>query len=179
MSLFQVDVFKKQFSFLGNDLDGQGALVPDWDEVEEVKVSRISPEFLDNTPRYQGATGSLVSIEDNKQIFLLNKQGVVLTEVRQKVDITHHEAHFENEEEEGETVGEAIFSLEDPKEVIYALCIHTGYVVHDHRSVGGFTVKLYKPPKGFSLTKWVEKQLDKAEALISAEIAEIDAEGRV
>lgn len=145
-------------------------------EIESVKVSKISPEFLEMCPLYNGATGSEVDIADSYRIFLLNKDGVVLTEVVQSLDITHNEAHTDDEDEIGECVGEALLRLDNPDEVMLAISIHTGYEIRNHSSVGGCEVVLYTSPKGFTLKGWIEKKLMIEAEKIKATIAEIDAE---
>lgn len=169
MNRFKINAFFKEFPFLAS-------LVGDVSWVEEVRVSRIDHNFLEYVPKYEGATGSLVGIEDSERIYLLSKEGKILAEPRQSLDISHNEAHTDDEEEEGETVGEALAYLEDPNAVTYAVSIHTGYRIRDHHSVGGFSVVVYKPPKRFTLKEWVEEQERRAKEILDAEIAEINAE---
>lgn len=169
MNRFKINGFFREFPFLAT-------LVEDTSEVEEVRVARIDRDFLGKVPQYRGATGSLVGIEDSERIFLLNQNGEVLAEPRQALSITHTEAYRDDEEEEGETVGEALAYLEDPDTVAYAVCIHTGYRIRDHHSVGGYSVVVYKPPKGFTLKGWVEEQERRAKEILDAQLAEIDAE---
>lgn len=197
MDRFKVRSFFAQFPFLSNIATGSWYGSPDeWcanhgctetgyhshptfireDDVEEVRVSRISPEFLQTRAWYNGTTGSLVGIDDSERIFLLDKDGNVLVEVEQSRDVVHNEAHTDNEYEEGETIGETLLRLENPDNVMYAVSVHTGYEVRDHHSVGGNSVTLYKTPKGFTLKGWVEEQKRRASEQIAATIAEIDAE---
>jgi hypothetical protein len=169
MNRFKINAFFKEFPFLTT-------LVEDANGVEEVKVARIDRDFLGKVPQYRGATGSLVGIGDSERIFLLNEKGEVLAEPRQALDITHNEAYEDDEKEEGETVGETLTSLEDPNTIAYAVCIYVGYRIRNHHSVGGYSVVVYKPPKGFTLKEWVEDQESRAKAMLDAQLAEIDAE---
>ena len=170
MNRFKVNAFFNEFPFLNALVEGGPR------EVDEVKVARIDRHLLELVPKYEGSTGSLVGIDDSERIFLLDSNGEVLAEPRQATDITHNEAHRDDEEEEGETVGEALLCLEDPNTVAYAVSIHTGYDIRDHYSVGGCSVVVYKPPKGFTLQEWIEEQKRRAKEMLDAQIAEIDAE---
>ncbi|MCH7828434.1 hypothetical protein IH982_01015 [Patescibacteria group bacterium] len=175
---FKVQAFFAEFPFLERLFQERLVVAMGYDnaEVEEVYVKRVDTNFLDKIPLYEGATGSLVGIEDAESIFLLNSQGDFLDVVHSAKSIVHNEAYLDNEEEEGESVGETLTHFRDPDVVAYAVCIHVGFKVRDHRSVGGYSVTLYKPPKGFSLRGWVEEQQRRAEQMLAAEVAEIDAE---
>lgn len=197
MDRFRIRSFFAQFPFLSNIATGSWYGSPDeWcsnhgctetgyhshptfireDDVEEVKVNRISPEFLHIRAWYRGATGSLVGIDDSERVFLLDKDGRVLVEVEQSRDVIHNEPYVDDEYEERETVGEALLRLKSPDDVMYAVSIHTGYEIRNHQSVGGNAVILYKSPKGFTLKDWVEEQERRAKAQVEAMVAEIDAE---
>jgi hypothetical protein len=145
--------------------------------VEEALVSRIDRDFLSRVPMLYGARGCAVGIADSLRIHLLDKDGNILTEVRQGEKVLDHEGGTHHYEVEGETVGVALLRLEDPDAVVHAVSVHTGYVVEDHHSVGGFRVVVHKPPQGFTLKGWVDEQTRRADALVAASIAEIDAEG--
>lgn len=60
---------------------------------------------------------------------------------------------------------------------MYVVKVHTGYVIRDHWSAGGYAITLYKSPKGFSLRGWVEEQKRRASTRVAAEIKAINAEG--
>ncbi len=167
------EAFVSQFSFL---FHGENPVANGW-LVEEVRVSRVDEALLEKTPMYDGATGSRVGIDDNEKIFLFDKEGNLLTEVEQAGYCRHNESHCDDEEWDGEAVGEALLRV-DAKDVYYVVTVHTGYRIRDHHSVGGYSVTLYKPPKGFSLPEWVKERRRRAAQAISAEIAEIDAEAQ-
>lgn len=171
MSKFQIRAFFTQFPFLTS---GDEPLVRDTEKVEVVAVSRIDKDFLGKEPKYDGATGSLVGIHDSERIYLFDRDGNLLIEVKQGGYCHHNEAHTDNEEWQGETVGEALLRT-DPAQVHYAVVVHTGYEIRDHHSVGGYSVTVYKPPQGFSLPDWVEEQTRRASEQIAATLAEIDA----
>ncbi len=180
MNKFKTQAFFREFPFLTKEQqtnDISFVLCPNVDEVEEVFVSRIDKDFLKRVPQYSGATGSLVGIDDEESICLLDKNGDFLTSVKQGGDCIHNEGHTDDEHWDGETVGEALLQT-NPEEVHYAVLIHTGYEIQDHHSVGGYSMTLYKPPKGFSLPEWVKEQEKRAEELIKAQVAEIDTEAK-
>ena len=172
MNRFKIQAFFAEFPFL---TAGDEPVIRDIEEVEEVAVSRIDKDFLDKEPKYDGATGSLVGIDDSEHVYLFDRDGNFLIEVKQGGYCHHNEAHTDNEEWSGETVGEALLRT-DPAQVHYAVVVHTGYEIRDHHSVGGYSVTAYKPPKGFTLPEWVEQQKRRASEQITATIAEIDAE---
>ncbi len=149
----------------------------DIDQMEEISVERIDRNFLERKPQYDGATGSLVSIDDDKRIYLVSASGHLLAEVAQEWYVRHNEAYVDDESREGETVGKAIAWLENPDSVEFALVVHTGYEIENHHSIGGYRVTVHKPPKGFTLQEWVDEQERRADAMLQASIAEIDAEG--
>ena len=172
MNRFKVQAFFEQFSFL---TEGEEPIVRNIEEVEEAVVSRIDKDFLDKEPQYNGATGSLVGIDDDEHIYLFDCNGNLLIEVKQGGQCTHNEAYTDDEDWDGETVGESLLRT-DPERVHYAVVVHTGYKIRDHHSVGGYSVTVYKPPKGFTLPEWVEEQKQRATAHVKAMVAEIDAE---
>lgn len=174
MNRFKVRAFFTQFPFLTT---GDKPIVRDTEKVEEVAVSRIDKDFLGKEPKYDGATGSLVGIDDSERIYLFDQDGNLLVEVKQGGYCHHNEAHMDNESWNGETVGEALLRRTDPaQQVHYAVVVHTGYEIQNHHSVGGYSVTAYKPPKGFTLPEWVEEQERRAKAQVEAMVAEIDAE---
>lgn len=172
MNKFQIRAFFSQFPFL---TIGDKPIVRNTEKVEIVAVSRIDKDFLGKEPKYDGATGSLVGIDDSEHIYLLDPDGNLLIEVKQGGYCHHNEAHTENECWSGETVGEALLRT-DPTQVHYAVVVHTGFEIRDHHSVGGYSVTVYKSPQGFSLPEWVEEQTRRASEQIAATLTEINAE---
>lgn len=147
------------------------------DRVEEVRVTHMTPELMEVRPRYEGATGDLVDLDDDDAYFLLADDLSLLGEVRQDRYVHHNEAHQDDEHFDGETLGEAIARLGCAEQVCYVLQRHVGYKIRDHHSVGGYSVTLYKVPKGWTISGWVAEQRRRAEVSIVAETAAIDEEG--
>ena len=172
MDHFRIQAFFEQFSFLAT---GDKPVLRDVEKVEAVAVSRIDKDFLENTPRYSGATGSLVGIADSERIYLLDRDGNLLLEVKQAGHCCHNEAHWDDESWSGETVSETLLRT-DPTQVHYAVVVHTGYYIQDHYSVGGYRVIIYMPPNGFTLADWAEEQKRRATKQIEAMIAASHAE---
>lgn len=172
MNQYLRHAFFSQFTFL---TVGDKPIVQEAEQVERVSVCRIDRDFLGRKPRYEGASGNLVDIDDSERIFLLDREGHLLVEVKQGGYCRHNEAHRDDESWEGESVGEALLRT-DPNRVYYAVVVHTGYEVVDHHSIGGYAVTVYKPPKGFHLKGWVDEQKRRAGEQIAATLAEIDAE---
>jgi len=143
------------------------------DAIEEAFVRIISPELLGTYARLEGATGCMVDICDNSRIFLLNRDGEVLSEVFQSIDIIHNEAHVDDESEEGETVGRAIICLPSSELVEYIVSVHTGYEIEDHSSVGGNRVIVYRRSKKFDLDKWIREERVKIDLLMQCESDEV------
>lgn len=156
---FEITGFLRTFPFLCTE-----GIVEKPKEVEKVEAIHLTPDSIEkilaDTPELDGASGSLVGIYDSRQIFLLDKKGKKLLEVKQSGYYTHNEAYQDNESWEGETVGESFLQLDGKLDSLrFIVQKHTGYTVRDHHSVGGFAVKLFKVPESFSPTKWVEKKM--------------------
>ena len=170
---YEIRAFFEAFPFL---TAGDDPLVRNADDVEEVAIRRIDEDFLSRVPQYDGATGSCVDIRDNERIYLLDRSGELLVEVKQGGDCRHNEAYTDDESWKGESVGEALLRT-NKTQIHYAIVVHTGYRICDHHSVGGYSVTIYKPPEGFTLPGWVDEQKRRASEQITAFISEIDKEG--
>lgn len=184
MDLFQITAVLEEFKFLcqGEWSDeNDRPLLFDHESIEDIKINRISYELLRYTPRYRGVAGKVADIRDDERIFLVDENGKVLREVKQQRDIIHREAERDDEHQDGETVGEAMEKCywdESVKgSVQFAVKIHKGYTIQDNRSVGGYSVVIYKPPKGFNFKDWADHQMWLAQKGVEAQIADIDAEG--
>lgn len=125
--------------------------------VVSVEVSRISPEFLQIRVWYYAE-------DDSQMLYLLDKEGGVLTSIEQSTN-------YSEEYQEMETIGEALLRLENPDDVHYALRV-------DKVGECDYSITLYKSPRGFTLKAWVEEQLHRAAVQIEASIAAIDAEAQ-
>lgn len=174
---YQIQAFTSQFPALFTQQDPTRADRPllRADKIEEVRVARVTQELLAARPSLRWSEGNLTSVEDDESFFLLGPDLTAIGEVRQAED--GWRAAGDPVVRDGETVGEAIARLGCADEVAAVLHRHTGYEIEDHYSVGGYSVTLYRAPKGWSIPAWVAEQQRRASAQLSAQVAEIDAEG--
>lgn len=111
--------------------------------VEKFRSKTIGLDFLEEAPWYYE--------EDAwERIYLVNRKGEILTEVKQGTD-----SH--GDYEEAETIGEALRRLENGDDATLAVSIEPG---QDDK----YTVVFYAAPKRFSLKAWVEEQNRREEA---------------
>lgn len=141
----------------------------------DIKIARVSKKLLDCRVYLNACTGSMCGINDSEVCFFLDKEGNRLGEVQQSYDISHNEAYRDDERFEGETIGEALYLLENVEEVAFIVFVHTGFEIRDHYSDGGFNIRIHKPPKGFPLKEWIEGEENKAKEFVSAMINEVDS----
>lgn len=160
-SKFEINAFFEKFSFI---LKGAKPLVEDKTKVEDVSIEKFSESLMTKEPCYDGATGALVGIDDDENYHLINEKGEVFYTVKQNVHVIHNEAHCDNESYDGETVGEAILQAGVP---MWVVCIHTGYDVVDHHSVGGHSVKVYTQ-SCFDIKSWLNDKKEEAKQAIAA-----------
>lgn len=170
-SRYMIRSFEKQFPGLfqwkptndGNRRATRTQPLVRQDVVETMQIRQMTPELMATVPKYNGATGNLVDLRDDDAIFLLRADMSVIGEVKQEVYIHHNEAHSDATRENGESVGEAIVRLNCVTDVAYILRRHSGFVVENHYSVGGYEATLYKLPNGWSVTEWIKTQLVRAD----------------
>ncbi len=167
---YMIRAFQEQFPSLfqwaptndGKRIAWRTQPLVDETRVRQMQALRINKALLELRPRYEGATGSLVSIDDDQAVFLLRLDQTVIGEVRQDYECHHNEAHREHEHRIGETVGEAIVRLGCAAELGFVLVRHTGYEVRDRYSVDGYDVDLYKLPKDWSVLEHCSRRVAEA-----------------
>lgn len=173
---FQIQAIRRQFPALFAWPDGQAygerncPLVRD-DRIESVSVARVTQSLMAERPSRSTQSGNLVSIDDDRAFILLGDDFSVLAEVRQDEE---HWAPDGTSARDGETVGEAIARLPDPRAVAYVLERHTGFTVEGYRSIGGYQVTLYKAPRGWTISEWIARKQHVAERQLSAQLLAID-----
>jgi hypothetical protein len=170
---FQIEAVLREFPFL----TAGDQLPVDQERIEEITVSRVTNDLLEIVPFLERIETALVDIRESKRIFLLDSAGKVLTEVRNARHEKSTLGRHVEESKPGETVGEALLRV-NADEVVFVIVVHTGHRIESNRSQGGYTVTVYKPPRGFTLKEWLDERYRRAEALVKAMVAEIDAEGQ-
>ena len=170
MNRMKFNAYLKEFPFLEQCNTRWEDLAGDPINCDAIKVARISQELLDYTPRYDGATGALVSIDNGERFdFILRDGRVIRDAVRASGDVVHNEAHTDDESYDGETLLEAI----DRKGVIgtlkYVVKMSYGYNIRDHHSQGNYTMTVYKEAKDFSLADAIAAANEDALAQVRGE----------
>lgn len=137
------------------------------DDYPSLSEKRFSEEMLSVTPHYSGATGSLVDIDENHDIFLVCEDEKIV-KVEPSVDIVHNEAHTDSisssdEDADGETVGEALRDIEVEK-LQYIVFCDSGYEIRDHCSEGGndITIVPLSERDKERISLWVKTQREMA-----------------
>ena len=144
----KIDRFVAQFSFLGN-----GELIPNANEVEVVRISRISYELLAIRPRVESENGNLVDCLHEDRVWLLARDGNVLAEVKYQEEKIVHGVHGSPWQHQGESVGDTVRRV-GPDVVHFALRVERG---HEWRHGNQdpqeplYTVTVYKAAR-FSLS---------------------------
>lgn len=146
--------------------DGEPLIDPA--RVEECQVGAYTPALLEDVPLLYGGAGGKVWIHNSRQLFLCNAEGVCLTEVRQTIDVVHNDG-LPYEWEDGERVGDAVARVHRGA-VAYIVERHTGYVVRNSCSVGGYAVTVYPIPAHADLAGWVSRQREEARARLEKEL---------
>src|SRR3989344_1395590 len=102
-AVMKIDRFVAQFSFLGN-----GELIPNANEVEVVRISRISYELLAIRPRVESENGNLVDCLHEDRVWPLARDGNVRAEVKYQEEKIVHGAHGPPWQHQGESVGDTV-----------------------------------------------------------------------
>lgn len=167
MNRFKFNRYLQEFPFVsGVSTRALNAL-----DCDSFAVKRITKELLDKTPKYDGATGSLVGIDDGEEIFFV-VNGTLAGPVQTDGSVIHNEAHSDNENWDGETVLEAIDRLKiAPDTITHIVSFEYGYEVLDHYSQGNYRLTIYKAPVGFTIADYVKEAIEKADNEVKAECA--------
>lgn len=137
---------------------------------DEIKISRIGRELLDYTPSYNGATGSLVGIDDGERFDFILKDGQIIKDaVAASGHVTHNEAHTDDEHLTGETVLEAIDREDVAENLEFIVKVCYGYNIRDHYSLSNYSMTVYKAAKDFSLADAIAAANKEALSQVKAE----------
>jgi len=162
---FKFDAFLKEFPFLKE-------LVKDKDpvEIDGIWVKRMDENLFNRTPSYEGATGSLVGINQGEQVHFVLLDGTLLKNaVKDEGSCTHNEAYQDDESWEGETILQAIEKHNLGEKVAYIVWENYGYEIQDHYSTGGLNLTIHKPPKEKKVWDYLEVARKKAIEQVKAE----------
>lgn len=148
----------------------------DVNDFDSIKAMAVDEELLSHTPRYSGATGSLVGIDSTEEIhFVLNRESdpFLIDAVKREIDIIHNEAHSQNEYRSGETIAEAIDRLQIADTVTAIVKERYGYIIRDHYSVGAHSITICLPRKDTSISTYLDSQHTVATAEIDRQLQEL------
>jgi hypothetical protein len=163
------NAFMKEFPFLiectkWNDTQGNSL------DCDSIKIANITSDLLAHSPRYKGATGSLVGIDNGERFdFVLSDGQIIKNAVASGGSVIHNEAHTDNEYYDGETVLEGIDKHQVAKCLAFIVKISYGYNIRDHHSLNNYSIIIYKPAKNFALIDIIAAANEKALADVRAE----------
>lgn len=139
-------------------------------DCDSIKVKRMDEALMDHVPHYDGATGSLVGIEDKEVIsFVLHDGSLIEDAVSRSGYVVHNEAHRDNEEWEGETVLEAIDRHQVADRLLLIVSVEAGYNILDHHSQRNWRMTLYKPSESLSIKQAIRNARDQARERVQIE----------
>ena len=175
MDRLKVEAFFKEFPFLARFIPVE--------KVRDVKVSRVNREFL--AERHWTLSEEYgYSRKYWSQLYFLDKDGNEIEDAPNFQWMEEYskfsfwrpwtwgkygkylECRYDGEE----TVGQALTRIENPENIFYVLRVTPVRYTQANVNV----LVLYKSPKGFTLTTWLEEQRKRAEQEVRQEIAGID-----
>jgi hypothetical protein len=167
-SKYQVEAIFREFPWLEKiPVYVEHGIYLNVNNVGNAEIRHVTPELLELYPEHIGP-GALNLVKDSfeRKIFLLNKEGKILTEVGPTYRRIGTKNPFSNE-----TVGEALGRIQSHDEVCYVVQII------GEMGASGYEITLFKPPKGWILKNWVEEKRDRAKKVLQAHLDGIDLEG--
>lgn len=166
MNRFKFLAMVEEFPFLDEVLGEQS----DYQNCDGIVVKRATKELVGTIPQYQGATGSLVGIDDGERFsFVLKDNSVIQNAVQDSGNVTHNEAHTDNEYWGGETILEAIDRHHVSTMLTHIVLVEYGYNVRDHYSLPNYRITIFKPAKDFSWADLIEEAKEKFKVEVLAE----------
>ena len=143
----------REFPFLTT---GDEPLV-DRERVEEIRVSRVDRDLLWVGAYREEIKMAHADVNESQRIFFLNRDGQILTEVRQGMHIKSTIGPRTKKFSAGETVGDALLRV-SPEDVVFIVVQQIGQRIERNHSIGGYSVTIYKPPRRFTLAEWVARR---------------------
>lgn len=166
MNKFKLEAFFQEFPFIKEVIGEKNHT-----KIDFIRVARIDENFLNSIPGEYYWDGSAGETSNWERIAFVMKDGTVHQDcVKTKGVAGSNYAHEGTREWEGETVLEAISSLENPDDVQYIVWeerILSDWQGQDSTRTYGITI--YKAPKNKSLSEILERARKKAMAEVMAE----------
>jgi hypothetical protein len=136
---------------------------------EAIRIEKITPQLLDQTPFLFEQTGSCVEICKEERGILIYRDGK-----NQEVKLSHeyhsHYAHTEPSFEPGTSVGETLLSIEDLSTIKLILWVEKGYKIENHRSTKDWILSVFLLPEDFTVDGWRESKKQTAATLLQDQI---------
>ncbi|MCM8900633.1 hypothetical protein KVG29_05240 [Caldicoprobacter algeriensis] len=165
MNRFKLEAFKQEFPFLNEILEG---------EPTDIKIKRADENLLKATPEEYYWDGSKGYTKTKEAVYFILKDGTILQDaVKPSYESGSNYAHSQHRYDEGETVLEAIyrlqqqFSADDIQYIVWVrdhLSDWDGSEYEDY-----YYVTIYKTPKGTSYSDIIHKAEQEALQQVKAE----------
>jgi hypothetical protein len=162
MNQIKYEAYLDEFPILQKLLPADGA-----HNCEAIRIKRLTPEVLSQTPEVHTHIGSLVDIDQGDQVWLVQRERIVKVAPSGTSDSNY--AHEERHEWEGESLLEACYRDNvEPELIVWR---RYGYEVVEHCSTPLFNVIVYKPAKDTTVRQLIEEALKTAAEAVKAEAA--------
>ena len=139
-------------------------------DCDGITIKPVTCKIIEGTPHYEGATGSLVNIDNNVEIsFILKDGGIIHKAVHNSGYVIHNEAHEDNESWRGETVLEAIHRHNVSATLRYIVRLHDGYKIRNHYSQANYDITIFKSSHSISFSHLIADAKEEAAKQVKAE----------
>lgn len=169
---FQIDAFVAQFSSLFATeikLGIERYVHGPFSHLSGVRVARVTPELMQHTPESESYSSGLTDWHHTESVLLFDAQWCLLGTVRQNDSGEVHGSRRWSED--GESVGEAIARIGCADTVTFVVSIRDD---SPHEGPHTVEVAVCKPPKGWTIPEWIERERQRAQAEIDARMNDID-----
>ena len=156
MNRFKFEAFKQEFPALQSLLLNRNQQPREARHCDSIQVKRLDRNCLYSTPIYNSWDGSMVSISKKETVSFVLADGSLIQDA----------VYQAGQNNEGETILEAIQRHEIANKISLVIVVSTGFVVREHYSEPNYSVVIYKAAKGECLTKLIAENA----ALNAAEV---------